>query len=192
MSLPYMLKDSDPSDPEKGWTKTWAYLEQLGKYVSSYPASSTIMNNQFASGQFELVPGIVSMDVINHHTGVFPATDKPTLFTDQNWVTDAHYIMVPKGVAPEALYVMLQLITFTLRPESQAMTFENGSVTPAITGVDVSKASPAGQQVYAQFARPDYYPQAFKTGKTHTPLTPVDQVKAFDLWQRKVGSRVGS
>ena len=27
MGLPYLLGDTDPQDPKKGWDKTWAYLE---------------------------------------------------------------------------------------------------------------------------------------------------------------------
>ena len=30
MGLPYILGDSDPRDPLKGWDKTWAYLKALG------------------------------------------------------------------------------------------------------------------------------------------------------------------
>lgn len=36
MSLPYMLGDKNPQDPGNGWDKTWAYLKELGRYVSSY------------------------------------------------------------------------------------------------------------------------------------------------------------
>ena len=27
MGLPYILGDKDPTDPVKGWDKTWAYLQ---------------------------------------------------------------------------------------------------------------------------------------------------------------------
>ena len=37
MGLPYILGDKDPKDPVNGWDKTWAYLEELGKYVEYYP-----------------------------------------------------------------------------------------------------------------------------------------------------------
>ena len=31
MGLPYILGDSNPQDPAKGWDKTWAYLKELGR-----------------------------------------------------------------------------------------------------------------------------------------------------------------
>ena len=55
-SLPYLLGDKDPSDPVNGWPKTWDYLAKLGKYITSYPASSTIGSQQFGSGEVQLEP----------------------------------------------------------------------------------------------------------------------------------------
>ena len=41
MGLPYILGDSDPKDPVNGWDKTWAYLQELDKYVDVYPSGTT-------------------------------------------------------------------------------------------------------------------------------------------------------
>jgi putative spermidine/putrescine transport system substrate-binding protein len=38
MGLPYLLSDSDPKDPVKGWDKTWAYLAELNKNITLYPS----------------------------------------------------------------------------------------------------------------------------------------------------------
>ena len=35
--LPYMLGDKDPSDPENGWDKTWAYLKELNQVDRQLP-----------------------------------------------------------------------------------------------------------------------------------------------------------
>ncbi len=40
MGLPYILGDKDPSDPVKGWDKTWAYLKELGEYIEYYPTGT--------------------------------------------------------------------------------------------------------------------------------------------------------
>ena len=37
MGLPYLLGDSNPKDPMKGWDKTWAYLKELDKTIEYYP-----------------------------------------------------------------------------------------------------------------------------------------------------------
>ena len=36
MGLPYILGDSDPRDPDKGWDKTWAFLKQLDEHIDHY------------------------------------------------------------------------------------------------------------------------------------------------------------
>jgi putative spermidine/putrescine transport system substrate-binding protein len=192
MSLPYMLGDSDPSDPENGWEKTWAYLRELGKYVESYPPSSTIMNQQFGSGQLQLIPTILSMDIASRRDGTWAPTSQVGLFADQNWITDAHFMMVPKGVSGEQLYVALELMKWTLQPDQQALTYATGSLTTANKNVTPADASPEGRALLQQWGRPDFYPQALTTGDTHVPLTPENQVKAFEIWQREVGSNVGS
>ena len=192
MSLPYMLGDSDPSDPENGWAKTWAYLRELGQYISSYPPSSTIMNQQFGSGQLQLIPTIVSMDINSRRDGTWAPTTQVAMFGDQHWITDAHYMMVPKGVSPESLYVALELIKWTLQPDQQALTFATGSLTTANKNVTPADAPPDGQAMLQQWGRPDFYQQALASGQTHAPLTPEKQVRAFDIWQREVGSHVGS
>lgn len=40
MGLPYILGDEDPTDPEKGWDKTWAYLKELGVTIDNYPTGT--------------------------------------------------------------------------------------------------------------------------------------------------------
>jgi putative spermidine/putrescine transport system substrate-binding protein len=192
MSLPYLLGDSDPSDPENGWDKTWAYLRELGKYVESYPPSSTIMNQQFGSGQLQLIPTIVSMDINSRRDGTWAPTTQVSLLDNQQWITDAHYMMVPKGVSPEQLYVALELFKWTLQPDQQALTYATGSLTTANKNVTPADAPPDGQAMLQQWGRPDFYPQALESGVTHPPLTPERQVQAFELWQREVGSHVGS
>jgi putative spermidine/putrescine transport system substrate-binding protein len=192
MSLPYLLGDSDPSDPVNGWAKTWAYLRELGRYVESYPPSSTIMNQQFGSGQLQLIPTILSMDINSRRDGTWAPTTQVSLFDDQQWITDAHYMMVPKRASPEQLYVALELIKWTLQPDQQALTYATGSLTTANKNVTAADASQEGQALLQQWGRPDFYPQALASGRTHTPLTPENQVKAFELWQREVGSHVGS
>jgi putative spermidine/putrescine transport system substrate-binding protein len=192
MALPYLLGDSDPGDPVNGWTKTWAYLRELGATVSSYPASSTILAKQFGDGTLQVIPTIIAHDVQNHQKGTWAANDKVALFDNQQWVSDAHYMMVPKGVSAQTLYVDLALMTFLLQPDQQKLTYATGMLTAATSGVDVSTADAAGQAYLRKWGRPDFYPAALKTGSPHPPLSPALQQKAFDIWQREVGSRAGS
>ena len=191
MSLPYLLGDKDPKDPEKGWDKTWAYLAELGKYVSSYPASSTIASQQFGSGQLNITPTIISIDMNNRQNGTWAPNTAASIFDDQHWVADGHYFMVPNGVSAETLYVDLKLVSYILDPVQQAKTFGSGTLTSANKNATVDKATAEAKVLIAQYGRPDFYPKAFVTGKTVAPLDPVKLQTAFDIWQRKIGSKVG-
>ncbi|HEY5548634.1 MAG TPA: extracellular solute-binding protein, partial [Coriobacteriia bacterium] len=178
-------------DPEKGWDKTWAYLAELGKYVSSYPASSTIASQQFGSGQLNITPTIISIDMNNRQNGTWAPNTAASIFDDQHWVADGHYFMVPNGVSAETLYVDLKLVSYILDPVQQAKTFGSGTLTSANKNATVDKATAEAKVLIAQYGRPDFYPKAFVTGKTVAPLDPVKLQDAFDIWQRKIGSKVG-
>ncbi|WP_298802351.1 extracellular solute-binding protein [uncultured Pseudokineococcus sp.] len=190
-TLPYLLGDSDPSDPVDGWDKTWAYLDELNQHVSSYPASSTIMNQQFGAGQLELVPTIVSMDINNRRDGGWSPDTAVTLFADQHWIEDGHFMMVPKGVSPEALYVALAMISDQLTPEQQVKAYDSGALNTANASTSLDQASEQAQADYQQWGRPDFYPAAFSEGTVEPPLAPADLTEMFELWQERIGSNVG-
>lgn len=190
-ALPYLLGDSNPSDPANGWSKTWAYLEQLGQYISSYPTSSTLLAQQFGSGQLEMIPTVISHDISFRQSSTYPANTGIALFTNQEWITDGHYAMIPAGVSPQTLYVDLKLESFLVSPQAQAMRLSKGVLTSANKNVTIDNAGTAATTYIQQWGRPDFYPAALKTGTVHTPLTPSALQEAFSLWQRNVGAKVG-
>jgi putative spermidine/putrescine transport system substrate-binding protein len=190
-ALPYLLGDADPADPVNGWAKTWAYLQELGTNISSYPASSTLLAQQFGAGQLDVIPTIVAHDVSNRKSGTWPASTGITLFQDQNWISDGHFALVPKGVSPQTLYVDLKLESYLVQPEAQRQRLTTGVLTTANKNVTAANSGPAVSAFLTQWGRPDFFPAAFTRGTVHTPLTPAAMQKAFDLWQRNVGSKVG-
>jgi putative spermidine/putrescine transport system substrate-binding protein len=191
MSLPYLLGDSDPSDPVHRWTKTWAYLKELGKYISSYPESSSILNKQFGDGTLDMIPTIIAHDISYRQDGTLPPDTQVSLFSNQQWVADAHYMMIPKGVSPQTLYVDLQLMKFILQPSQQVQTYITGIMTPAIAGTTISQASATGQAFVDKWGRPNFYPKALVTGTVDVPLTPSVEQQAFTMWSEQVGSHAG-
>ncbi|HEY0496751.1 MAG TPA: extracellular solute-binding protein [Kutzneria sp.] len=190
-ALPYLLGDADPSDPANGWGKTWTYLAQLGQYVSSYPTSSTLLAQQFGSGQLAMIPTVISHDISFRQSNTYPADTGIALFSDQAWITDGHYAMVPAGVSPETLYVDLKLEAFMVSAQAQTMRLGTGVLTSANKNVTIDNAGPAVTAFVQKWGRPDFYPAALRTGAVHTPLTPSALQAAFALWQRNVGAKVG-
>lgn len=190
-ALPYMLGDSNPSDPVNGWSKTWDYLGQLGKYVSSYPTSSTLLAQQFGTGQLQLIPTVISHDISFRKSKTYPANTGISLFTNQMWITDGHYAMIPAGVSPQTLYVDLKLESYMVSTQAQVQRLTSGVLTSANRDVTIENSGPAVSSFVQQWGRPDFFPAALKTGTAHIPLTPANLQQAFSLWQRNVGSKVG-
>ena len=188
MGLPYMLGDSDPSDPENGWDKTWAYLKELGQTISSYPTGTGQVITNMADGTWSLIPTTTGWDINPRALGNEPTTIEAAPFDDFTWVTDAHYAVVPKGQDPEKMSAILNLLQFILTPETNAMAYDAGYFYPgpSIEGATLDLAPQASQDVIAEFGR-DWYDLVEEMPKT-TPLPPADMVLAFDIWDREIGS----
>jgi putative spermidine/putrescine transport system substrate-binding protein len=190
-TLPYMLGDSNPADPVNGWNKTWDYLEQLGKYVHSYPTSSTILAQQFGTGQLDVIPTVISHDISFRKSSTYPANTGIALFSDQNWISDGHYAMIPSGVSAQTLYVDLKLESYLVSAQAQASRLTTGVLTTANKDVTIANSGSAVSTFVQQWGRPDFFPSALAKGTVRTPLTPANLQQAFSLWQRNVGSKVG-
>lgn len=190
-ALPYMLGDSNPADPVSGWSKTWTYLEQLGHYVHTYPTSSTILAQQFGTGQLDVIPTVISHDISFRKSSTYPANTGIALFSDQNWISDGHYAMVPAGVSAKTLYVDLKLESYMVSAQAQALRLTAGVLTTADKNVTIENSGSAATAFVQKWGRPDFYPTALVKGTVRTPLTPANLTQAFSLWQRNVGSKVG-
>jgi len=190
-SLPYMLGDTDPSDPENGWDKTWAYLAELGKTIKTYPASSTLMNQQFGTGEYDVVTSIIGQEILNRQSGTWPADTGATAYENPEWMTDGHFAWIPKGGTPQMLFVALQLETMILSVEAQTTDNNIAVHASANKNAYTGSYSPEITEFVAKWGRPDYWPVVQATGNAHMQLPPTVLKKAFDLWQRKIGSTVG-
>jgi putative spermidine/putrescine transport system substrate-binding protein len=188
MGLPYMLGDKNPADPVHGWDKTWAYLKQLGQYVQYYPSSTKETLQGIANGSRALTLSEVGIDIADRVAGVLPQNAQVGTFTDQSWIVDGHYAAVPKGVPPDQIAVVLDLIKWILRPDQQATSYAQGLITFAVRGVTPALADGKGQQVYQQYGRPDYYPKELAAHPVELPLSGAALQQAFDIWNRQIGS----
>ncbi|MCU4186892.1 extracellular solute-binding protein [Acidiferrimicrobium sp. IK] len=189
MGLPYLLGDSNPKDPTNGWTKTWSYLQQLGKYISYYPSGTTETMRNLASGSVDMIATTTGWDINPRVLGTVPNNVKVSLMQPMHWVTDAQYAVVPKGVSSDVLSADLDLIQWMLQPSQQAIAYDDGYFYPgpAVSGVSLSMAPQHSQQVIAQYGRPEYSSWISQYPK-ETSLPAPEQVKAFDIWDRSVGS----
>lgn len=189
MGLPYLLGDSNPKDPANGWAKTWAYLQELTKYVDYYPSKTSETMSNLANGSADIIATTTGWDINPRALGQVPAGDKVGYLKGMHWVTDAQYAVIPRGVSADVLSADLQLIKWMLTPQQQAKAYDDGYFYPgpAVNGVTVQMAPQKSQQVIQQFGRPEYDSWISQFPK-ETSLPADQQVAAFDQWDRTVGS----
>ncbi|MGH7108729.1 MAG: extracellular solute-binding protein, partial [Acetobacteraceae bacterium] len=188
MGLPYLLGDTDPMDPAKGWSKTWAYLAELGKTIEYYPAGTAVTMREFGSGLRDITPTQLGWDINPRALGVVPKSYKVSVFKGFKMILDAHYMCVPKGIAPDKLAVLLDLMSFMLEPAQQAVTWDAGYFYPgpAVKNVPLSMAPKKSQEIMQEFGRP-FYPKLIEETPQVLPLPAERLVYAFGRWDREIG-----
>lgn len=190
MGLPYLLGDKDPSDPMKGWDKTWAYLKELNSCIEYYPTGTGALMKELGEGSRDMTLTVTGWDINPRALGIVPKNFGVVPFKNMTWVNDAHYIVIPRGVPPEKQAVVLDLMAFLLKPQQQAITYDKGYFYPgpAVKNVPLSLAPQASQDVIKEFGRPEYaqwlaqFPHA-------QPLETKAMVDAFRRWDQEIGSQ---
>jgi putative spermidine/putrescine transport system substrate-binding protein len=188
MGLPYILGDKDPKDPEKGWDKTWAYLKELGQCIEYYPSGTGATMKELGEGSRDMITSTTGWDINPRVLGTVPKEAKITTLKGWHWVTDAHYMVVPNGVTPEHLAVVLDLMAYLLTPEAQAYTYDEGYFYPgpAVKDVPLSMAPKESQEAIKEFGRPEYE-KLIASAPLEVPLDAKGQVAAFKKWDEEVG-----
>lgn len=189
MGLPYILGDKDPSDPEKGWDKTWAYLKDIGQYIEYYPSGTGAVMKELGEGSRDMTPSQMGWDINPRVLGVVPKEAKVFFLKGFHWILDAHYLCIPKGVAPEKVAVMIDMLNYLLSKEAQATTYDLGYFYPgpAVKDVPLSMAPEESQKAIKEFGRPEYE-KAITDNPQQLPLLPDKLVKAFALWDERIGA----
>jgi putative spermidine/putrescine transport system substrate-binding protein len=190
MGLPYLLGDKDPKEPEHGWDKTWAYLQELGKYTADYATGTTDTMKNLGSGSVDIVLTTTGWDINPRALGTVPEEMKVAAFDNMTWVSDAQYVLIPKGVSNDVVAADLALIKWMLKPDQQAIAYDDGYFYPgpAVKGVDISMAPAKSQAIIKKYGRPEYE-SLIADNPVETSLPSLQQVAAFDKWDRLVGSK---
>jgi putative spermidine/putrescine transport system substrate-binding protein len=186
--LPYLLDDEDPKDPINGWDKTWAYLADLGRYIKTYPSGTADTMEGLGQGTFDIVASTTGWDINPRALGTVPKDAKVGTLEGFTWVTDAHYMVVPKGIDPDQLAVTLDLMAFLLEPEQQALAYDEGYFYPgpAVKDVTLDMAPADSRRVIREFGRPEY-DELIESNPKEPPIEAKALVAAFEKWDREIG-----
>jgi putative spermidine/putrescine transport system substrate-binding protein len=191
--LPYVLGDSNPRDPINGWAKTWAYLKELNSCIEYYPSGTGATMKELGEGSRDIIVSMPGWDINPRVLGTVPKSAQTTILSGPagfKWVSDAQYVGIPKGIAPDHLAVALDLIAFMLKPPQQAYAWDAGYFYPgpAVKGVPLTMAPQESQDTLKEFGRPEY-DELIAKYPIMTPLFGKDLVAAFHKWDEEVGAQ---
>ena len=192
MGLPYILGDKDPMDPANGWDKSWAYLREIGKYIEYYPTGTGALMKELGEGSRSMTVTMTGWDINPRALGVVPKEAQIGTLEGFHFVTDAHYMCVPKGVSNDHLAVLLNLMNYMLTPHAQAFAWDKGYFYPgpAVQNVPLSMAPADDQKIIKEYDRPIYVKLLADTPQ-NPPLPAQKMVYAFDRWDKQIGANVG-
>ncbi len=187
--LPYILGDKDPKDP-KTWDKTWKFLKELDQYIDYYPTGTGIVFKEMGEGTRWMVASHLGWDMNQRILGTIPATSKAFFLKNTTWVTDAHFMAIPKGLDEPRKKATLELMKYLMQPKNQAITYDSGYFYPgpAIKGVTIKMAPKDSQDKVTAAMRPEY-DKAVKEFPSTTQLDSKPMVEAFDMWDKLIGSK---
>ncbi|WP_244548521.1 extracellular solute-binding protein [Bosea vaviloviae] len=190
MGLPYLLGDTDPKDPVKGWDKTWAYLKELHKQIEYYPTGTGAVMKEFGDGTRDMIVTTTGWDINPRVLGIVPKDAKIQTLKGFRWVVDAHYLSIPKGLPAERIPILVDLISHMLKKDQQAYAYDEGYFYPgpAVKDVPLSMAPKASQDALAEYGRPEYE-KLIADNPKELPLEPVQLVQAFRRWDEEIGSK---
>ena len=192
MGLPYILNDADPRDPVNGWAKTWDYLKAIGENIEYYPAGTSQTMKELGEGTRDIAVSTTGWDINPRVLGIVPKEAAVTALENFRWVTDAQYMVVPKGVSDDKLAVLLDLMNYMLQPKQQAYAYDQGYYYPgpAVKDVTLDMAPEDSQEAIRTFGRPEY-DKLIADHPLETPLDAKSIVKAFELWDQRIGAGKG-
>ncbi|KGT76683.1 extracellular solute-binding protein [Bradyrhizobium japonicum] len=182
----FILGDSKPLDPEKGWDKSWDFLKELGKSVEYYPTGTAITLKEFAQGQRWMIAGIMEWDMKPRAQSVIPPDSKIAILENTTFVVDGHYWCIPKGVPQEQVDVIVDLMKFMWKPEQQALTWK-AFIGPVVKAAALASAPKDIQDEVKEFWRPEY-DQIGTKWKVSPPLGVTELSYAMERWDREVGA----
>jgi putative spermidine/putrescine transport system substrate-binding protein len=188
--MPYILGDKDPKDPTNGWDKTWSYLKELGTAIDYYPAGTGATMKELGEGTRDMIVTTCGWDINPRALGIVPKEAEVFALEGTRWIPDTQFMCIPKGVPEDKIAVVLALMSFMLKPEQQAVTYDKGYFYPgpAVKGVTLAMAPEESRNVLKEFGRPTY-DDLIANLPTEAPLTPERLVAAFRRWDQEIGSK---
>ncbi|MBY0337891.1 MAG: hypothetical protein K2X11_14840 [Acetobacteraceae bacterium] len=126
VSLPYLLNDRDPADPQTGWDRSWAYLEALDPHIAYYPVSTLAAMEELKEGGCALITGTILGHITGRVRGRLPADTQLALFDGAPVLPLGVVALVPRFITAEAAAGVAALAPLLFEPRLQGLGFGRG------------------------------------------------------------------
>jgi putative spermidine/putrescine transport system substrate-binding protein len=168
-------------------------LKELNTCIDDYPSTTSVTMKEFGEGSRDIIAATAGWEINPRVLGVVPksaAVEKLQRADGSSvWVSDAEYMATPKGISPEKLAVVLDIMAFMLKPEQQAMTYDNGYFYPgpAVKDVPLTLAPQASQDAIREFGRPEYA-KMIADYPVEVPIFAATLIAAHRKWDAEIGA----
>ena len=190
MGLPYILGDSNPKDPVKGWDKTWAYLKELNSCIEYYPTGTGAVMKELGEGSRDMT---VTMTGLGHQS----ARARYRAEELQGAAIQGHDLGQrralhddPEGcpAGESRCRARSDGLPADARKRRRTRGTRATSIPgPAVKNVPLSMAPKESQDAIKEYGRPEY--EGWLAQFPHTQsLPPSAQVEAFKIWDQQVGA----
>lgn len=113
---------------------------------------------ELGEGTRDVIVSTLGWDINPRALGIVPKEAKVFVLANTHWIPDTQFMCIPKGVAAAKVPVILALMSYMLKPEAQAATYDKGYFYPgpAVKGVTLAMAPQDSQDVIKEYGRPEY------------------------------------
>lgn len=192
MALPHLLRDRDPSDVQTGWMNSWAWLEELDRYVDYYPSDDAAAFDEFAAGGIDLLPAMLTAFLRGRMEGTLPEEAHLTAFDEGRIIPQGVFLVMPHHATDERLALVEPFARFLLSPGVQSHAFGRG-LLPGGQDFGVGRAVPRteGERSAWRRALPAEAAARLPAAPLASPLGPHQLAFMLARWEERVGARHG-
>lgn len=172
-------------------TKTYSYLTDINKYISTYPSKTSDTFKQLNDGSVDIVPHLPGWFAQLYSAGQVPPNVKLAPLTGAKQVLDAQFYCMPKNLDAVHQQAALKFINFAMSAKANAQIYSIFNV-PTNKNATIDMLDPKLKSVYMKGV--EQLPAEFKNGDTLTipkddwvlfPKTDI-LLQNYDEWQKQI------
>lgn len=144
---------------------------------------------ELGEGSRAMVASTMGWDMNPRVLGTVPMDFQAITFSDQPLLADSQYVTIPRGLDDDTAATVLNLITWMMQPDQQAKAYDQAYFYPgpAVKDVTLDMAPAESQEAVNSVRRPEF-DELIANSEVELPLDAPSLVRAFEIWDERIGS----